>query len=45
VPVLESIDTDFKGVSLVKGIPFKFDDPEVSGPGKNTFNSFYKTNL
>ena len=32
VPELNAVDADFKGVSLVKGIPFKFDDPEVSGP-------------
>jgi len=31
-PELDSIVSDIKGVSLVKGIPFRFDDTEVSGP-------------
>ncbi|ODM90715.1 Tyrosine-protein phosphatase non-receptor type 23 [Orchesella cincta] len=32
VPELEAVMSDVKGVSLVKGIPFKFDDAQVAGP-------------
>ncbi|CAL8111900.1 unnamed protein product [Orchesella dallaii] len=32
VPDLEAVMSDVKGVSLVKGIPFKFDDAQVAGP-------------
>lgn len=32
VPEIGAIASEIKGVSLVKGIPFKFDDPQVAGP-------------
>ncbi|XP_035708755.1 tyrosine-protein phosphatase non-receptor type 23 isoform X2 [Folsomia candida] len=32
VPELSAITSEIKGVSLVKGIPFKFDDPQIAGP-------------
>lgn len=32
VPELETVMSDVKAVSLVKGIQFKFDDPQVAGP-------------
>jgi tyrosine-protein phosphatase non-receptor type 23 len=32
VPELSAINGEIKAVSLVKGIPFKFDDPQIAGP-------------
>ena len=32
VPEIGALASNIRGVSLVKGIPFKFDDPQVSGP-------------
>jgi len=32
VPELNALASDIKGVSLVKGIAFKLDDPQIAGP-------------
>lgn len=38
VPELSAITSEIKGVSLVKGIPFKFDDPQIAG--KTIFSDY-----